>query len=735
MIKKNVMLMSLLALVISIPVSAATLLQYEFEKGLVNTSPVDGDLMNESGSEQETIPDLSGNGNNMWVLSDSTTLAFSSDTPFGAGLSMECTGSPNHGFTSLESSLATWSPIVWSIECSVKLNNLDGWYTLIGRDLSSEGGNPADLYFQKNDENDQFRINYYTVGGNRHVLDTGVAAVANQWYNVLAASDGYDLVIYVDALDGNGYQAMNTLDISSLDTPANNAIATLEDNWTFGRGYYNGSTDYMPGFLDNISFRDTAIAPASAPSADVINSDGSYGVYDQENETVDVTLNFNGSIDPNNVFVDSVTAHYIYMSTAEDPNIYHVDTVTADGLEGSYVVEGLAPETVYYWAVEEAINGAAVGNAANVKSMTWSFQTAGPSAIISSGPFGVVADPDATLVVNASPASETFKWFKVVGEQDAEGGESDDIELAETAVPSYTFTPTLADEGDYYCIAYNNVDLPSDPSAVAHVWTARLIGHWNFEDDLTDSVAATVAGATVHDGSVVEVADGTISYQAGIDGQAVVFNNDGDYVTIEDSAYFNFFNDQFTLNIWYKNLGTAGWALQIAKLDPGSAGWLLGTVSGDAFTQFIFDVPYARIDSTSEVDVNDGEWHMLSMTYSSADEELSCYADGIRSGVVSNYVIGNVLPAAPLTIGAIEGGASINGAIDDVKIYSMAMSQAEIADMYLAAVPDAEFCFSNFVDEFDYDFNNDCKVDILDFAMFTDEWLGCQRYPADLCEN
>lgn len=159
-----------------------------------------------------------------------------------------------------EGPLFNWSPSAWTIETSVYLRNIDGFRTMIGRDGSSQAEPESDFYLANNGIDNQFRINYDTVGGQRWVLDGqpegGVQA--DTWYGVAARSDGATLELLID--DGSGFEVVSSLDISAQ-TAADNALIPAEFNWTLGRGWYNGGfVDHVDGIMDNVRFSDEAVA-------------------------------------------------------------------------------------------------------------------------------------------------------------------------------------------------------------------------------------------------------------------------------------------------------------------------------------------------------------------------------------------------------------------------------------------------------------------------------------------
>ena len=241
----------------SIPASCVVadisgLVYWDFEDGTTNTA---FSSMPNGGSVD------AANGIIMRGYSTTYGPSFSSETMTGSGLDAYYNGSQD-GYT-VDTTLNSWAPQNWTIEVSVKLLDISGWKTIIGRDGSSVSEAESDFYLQKNGVDDAFRLNVMTAGGVRRVLDGNFAVQADKWYKLAVTSNGATIIMYCDKLDGNGYQTIGTLNISSQ-TPAQNALAQGGYNWTFGRGWYNGSfTDYVTGYLDNVRFSNIALPPDS----------------------------------------------------------------------------------------------------------------------------------------------------------------------------------------------------------------------------------------------------------------------------------------------------------------------------------------------------------------------------------------------------------------------------------------------------------------------------------------
>ena len=227
----------------------------------------------EDGTAGQAFSDMAGGGSVgtvdgivMYGYDEVVGPSFAAVSPTGTGLSAYCNGVQD-GYT-VDTAFNTWSPRTWTIEVSVRLDDISGWKTFIGRDGSTNGDLESDFYLQRNNDSSAdvpgaFRINYETTSGQRWMLDSNFAVQAGQWYRLAITSDGAAITMYCDKLDGNGYQQVGARDIASQ-TPAQNALAQNGYNWTFGRGWYNtGSNnfvDHITGYLDNIRFSESVLS-------------------------------------------------------------------------------------------------------------------------------------------------------------------------------------------------------------------------------------------------------------------------------------------------------------------------------------------------------------------------------------------------------------------------------------------------------------------------------------------
>jgi hypothetical protein len=763
----NIFILMTVMLLCSLPVSAATVAYWNFEDGVA------GQLFCDAGEEGSTTPEgTTGsydavNGYLMRGWNNYYGPSFSDDTPFGWGLSMHCLDNHQDGYVQDEA-MITWSPTQWTIEVSFKFDSLTGWNSLIGRQGASFGQVESDFYFQRiGVAPNNLRCDFYTAGGVKHVLDGDFIPGTGQWYRAAVVSDGVTVTMYVDQMDGQGYQNVGSLELTG--TGEDNALPASGFDWTFGRAWYNGgNVDNINGYMDNVKFSDVALPVvmlgfepyAYDRSVTPVNSDGSVGnlvVNGSILTAEDIMLGFKAGPDPNagetgNAMNPRILAHHIYLSSDTNPDPVFLATVPQTSTTDPNISYGpltLEVGTAYNWKVEEALdNGLGSprnpGDPNNIMGPQWSFTTIAPTPYFVTQPANVVADLSGNAVISVvgSASAQYYKWYKV-GDPDEL---TDEAPYSGTSTANLTITgATLAEEGQYYAVAYFGIT-PSDPSTPARLWLSRLMGYWKFDGDMLDSVGDEETGAQTHDGAIAGDGPGDENYVGdgnGMAGNAMAFQDDGDFVAIsggvDPNNAFNFFPQGFTTSLWYQAdvNDLVGWRLPISKLDAGSAGWLFGTdhlFPAPQYT-FIVESPNNRMDGGTLPNVGDGQWHMLTVTYDPAATLLRLFTDGDEDTQLTVDLSAAPLPFAPLSIGGRNTENSISGAIDEVRIYSYPLTPTQVAQMYTGFRPAEYVCVSPDDGAFDQvDLDGNCKVNLADIAIAAHQWLECQRIPTAACD-
>ena len=248
---------------------------------------------------------------------------------------------------------------------------------------------------------------------------------------------------------------------------------------------------------------------------------------------------------------------------------------------------------------------------------------------------------------------------------------------------SYDKLPVLRRDTTYYW----RVDAVHADGSIetGDVWsfnTGKLVGWWKLDDGSGNTAAD--AGDKGLDGTLV----GDTSWVDGIVAGALVFDGDGDYVDVGKDPAFDITN-QITVSAWIKvDAFDRDWQSIVTK---GDSAWRLQRNRNNNTLEFACDslvVPGTRWGSVhGTADVKDGWWHYIAGTYDGS--QICLYVDGKLD--VSSTASGTIkINDQPVYIGENSEMPNRfwNGLIDDVRIYSYALSADEVAELEAALLND-----------------------------------------------
>ncbi|MFH1193616.1 MAG: LamG domain-containing protein [bacterium] len=238
----------------------------------------------------------------------------------------------------------------------------------------------------------------------------------------------------------------------------------------------------------------------------------------------------------------------------------------------------------------------------------------------------------------------------------------------------YNYALSAQEVANLYSSAkINYVQAPSRTAATAG--TGRLVGYWTMD---TNDMSPT--GATMYDKSGFNntgTVTGTTTSTGRI-GQARTFNGISNVINVANESNFDF-TTAFTLSGWIKAKGSNFYYGVIAKGDGGD-GWDLILHSGRL---------RMGLRGTSQIDnsgvgndIRDDKWHYFTIVNTTSN--IKTYVDNV---MVSSYngtwtaTTNNTL----VQIGDRQLLGTLDGSLDDVRIYNYALSAAEVANLYSSA--------------------------------------------------
>ncbi len=590
--------------------------------------------------------------------------------------------------------------------------------------LTAVGGDPAKVDFWMRSSSDV-----------SITVSTGDGTVPlNTWVNIVVTYNGSALCMY---MDGTLMQevAYSQTNFSAWDYPltimAENMRGTVQGNYS--------------GMIDDLRIYD---GPLSAEQVKILANYQDFSAAPHSPEpangedfvALDKTLSWTAAIDPNDMgrTNPSVKAHYVWMSSTSDPNVALVDTIAVTNYSDPTAACSYAPASdaleldgVYSWYIEEGMDDGAggiypAGDENNITGPVWSFSAIQSIPDILTQPKSVLVAPNGTAqfsVEFASTNTVTAVWYKDGVELTAGGNisistdtDSSSLELAGVAV---------ADEGSYYCVLTSRSSINTESAMLV---TGKMLAWYKFEQDLTDEVNGV-------DGTAVS----ELTYPERVEGDYAVSTDGQGYVEMPVNAYPNgiFGNglDHFTYTFMVNPSSLVGSNGRIiGNFNDGSTtGMQIGVTSAGAVRCFVRDDSGTSfsIDTPGNT-IGMDEWSYVTITYDGSS--LVYYINGsmLQQSDVSTLTNFAQWQYALTYLSKNSRGSIVEpyvGMVDDLKIYNYAVSEIDAAKLYYDLTGNT-VCIESLRPSANYDFNNDCVVNILDFAKMAEQWLKTGLFSA-----
>ncbi|MDD5557292.1 MAG: LamG domain-containing protein [bacterium] len=240
----------------------------------------------------------------------------------------------------------------------------------------------------------------------------------------------------------------------------------------------------------------------------------------------------------------------------------------------------------------------------------------------------------------------------------------------------------------------------------SHAQSQDLLAHWRFNEG-----SGCVAGDSSGSGrqGLLEPSCALNSptwIGNGIQGSALEFDGDDDYVGVDDTAGVFDFNAPFTISLWAKAYsltpkdgGIGEWACwweRIGLMGKGISGeewpaWNLYAVDPSCQfggkIAFIFreQEGYAYSDQSMIV----GQWHHIAVTWGGNGTPVRMYLDGaLQSNTSGPYTATSHGSMDPVYVGCAAYGDDaspkwhFDGIVDDIKVFPRKLSESEINNEY-----------------------------------------------------
>ncbi len=594
-----------------------------------------------------------------------------------------------------------------------------------------------------------FDIKDMTIG-----IDLGGAVLATLYYMDGATVQVLGSVEHVDSADiPQGWdQVSGTLAVSAT---AGAVGKNLHVSFAAGPSSWNGTSAQRIG-IDNVVIEQSRDERAKNPTPY-----GGQGVDDASKVSVDLAaLSWQA---PTAFTPDG---YRVFFGTTEpnllDTDDYGLTELTDGGVEDITSIDptpvgDLDDDTQYYWVVDSYEPNAVSGIPFRHKGDTWTFATAVLAPFITAGPTDTAAfaggQADLQIEFDSQAAITNNDW-----EVSTDGGTtwvaaSGTVSIDEASTPKLSTltiaSVALGDEGLYRCSLSNDSGSMTTVSANAELVVKRRLAYYEFEGNADDSEGSNDGTAKNVDPALA--AD--ITYAVGVVGtQAVVFNISTEvtdpnqsFIELSETAYPN--NaiggglKSGTICCWIKS--TTGEGAVMGNIngtaeDPDQEAWYFRYTSPTQFRFFMRDDLDSPTNAfANDPDLSDGTWYFVAATWQGGDEsriyvgrlgqngrldDAGSFDSDLDFSVWQNpQVIGGYYNRESGVTGFLPQGAMI----DDLQIFNYPLSADEVAGIY--HVVNGDLMCTALNGEFDgseYDINNDCIVNLGDFAIMATQWLS-----------
>jgi len=271
-------------------------------------------------------------------------------------------------------------------------------------------------------------------------------------------------------------------------------------------------------------------------------------------------------------------------------------------------------------------------------------------------------------------------WTTVAGTWKVQSG-------AFNVVNGTAYHPVTLKKGNYYKLSTNVSNVGGETTgeiAVLPVPIVDLKGWWHFDEGSGSNMTYDYSG-NKNNGTLTNMnpygnlTSGWNSTDCKY-GNCLKFDGVNDYVDVGEN-FDTILTDEFSVGMWFKIEDANTWGYGISKGTGNDLETVLRQDECVIRTSDGWQYPAGTGTWGSTNNLNFNEWYYYVITYSGSgsDHTLTAYLNGQSIGTETS--LGAIDSGTPLYIGT-DGTDYNNGTIDEVRVYSRALTAAEVSSDY-----------------------------------------------------
>ena len=202
-----------------------------------------------------------------------------------------------------------------------------------------------------------------------------------------------------------------------------------------------------------------------------------------------------------------------------------------------------------------------------------------------------------------------------------------------------------------------------------------ILALYNFDDTIAPSILGRSQKTTLYQGTTNQPV-----FAPSLNGKAIRLEGNGPHVESSNTGDFER-NESFSVAAWIKYEDKGGVIVSKMNEAAGHQGWDFGVVDNKIWVHLVNKWDTNALKVTSKEKVPGGSWQHVLMTYdgSSKAAGIKLFVNGkpFAFDINNDTLSASINTSVPFIIGRRQTGAGFKGLVDDIRLYTRALTENE----------------------------------------------------------